>query len=56
VLLVSDDGLAAPHERHRTREPKFVSGQDEHFQSPGFGVVCEGVLITVGTGFGRPHL
>ena len=56
VELLSADGRAFPHERQTIREPKFVSGQNEHFQSPGFTVDCGGVSTAMGTGFGRPHL
>ncbi len=57
MLLFSADGLAVPQDRHTTREPKFVSGQDEHFQSPGFDVAAAGgTLVFVGPGFCRPHL
>jgi hypothetical protein len=56
LSLLSTDGRVAPHERQTIRDPKFVSGHDEHFQSPGFVVVCGGALVSMDTAFGRPHL
>jgi hypothetical protein len=56
LVLFSVDGLAVPQERHTTREPKFVSGQDEHFQSPGLDVTAGGTSISIGSRFGRLHL
>jgi hypothetical protein len=52
LILLSTDGRAAPHERQTIRDPKFVSGHDEHFQSPGFIVICGGALVSTGTDFG----
>jgi hypothetical protein len=55
VTLVFD-GLAIPHERQTTREPKFTSGHDEHCQSPGLIVSNGFVSITIGSTFDRLHL
>ena len=56
-LLTSDEGRAAPQDRHTVREPKFVSGHDGHFQSPGLAGGGDGweEATSIGSGFPRRH-
>jgi hypothetical protein len=57
LLFVSIDGRAAPQVRQTTREPKFISGHDEHFQSPGFTVAfCADASICIDIVFARLDL
>lgn len=57
-VAADEPGRAAPHERQTTREPKFVSGHELHFQSPGFRCIAAGgrTSVSIGSLFARPHL
>lgn len=56
VVLVSAEGRAVPHERQTVRDPKFVSGHDGHFQSPGFIATRGGLFTSMGSCLAWPHL